>query len=245
MTASRTLPPQAFAPDGSALLVVTRKAVLRLAVPGANVLDRRRLTSPYGQVAVWSATGAVAIAQHTGIDVLGGPRVPVDDAETIAFSGDGTLLAYRFSTGRTACSYPQTGLDVVAPGRPASMVLALGQLRGFAWAPGGHLLAVDAEPAPAPRPRGKRHPWPKRIATGYGMPTRAGDRALRQLVLRAARSLRHGATREVVLSRVRSDYAGIEAARTTAVLKAVARELDKWLHAAGWARIRTLRELSC
>jgi hypothetical protein len=191
------------------------------------------------------AVSGRATARSTRRTGLGGPRVPVDDAETIAYSGDGTLLAYRFSTGRTACSYPQTGLDVVAPGRPASMVLAPGQLRAFAWAPGGHLLAVDAEPAPPPRPRGKRHPWPKRVASGYGMPTRGGDRALREVVLRAARSLRHGATREVVLSRVRSDYPGIEAARTTAVLNAVASELDKWLHAAGWARIRTLRELSC
>ena len=143
----------------------------------------------------------------------GGPRIGVDDAEIIAYSGDGTLLAYRYLDRADACSYPQSGLDVVAPGRPPHVVLAPGdgELRRFAWAPGGHMLAVDLEPAPAPEPRGKRHPWPKRVATDYAMPTRAGDRALRRMVLRAARSLRHGATREAVLARVRRDYSAVEA----------------------------------
>ena len=242
---------QAFAPDGSALVVVTRDAVLRLAVPGGKVLERRRLTSFYGEVAAWSAGGAVAIAQHKAIEVLGRARIPVDDAEIIAWSGDGTLLAYRFSTPRTRCSYPQSGLDVVAPGRPARPVFAPGDgaLGRFAWAPGGHLLAVDAEPAPAPKPRGKRHPWPKRVATAYAMPTHAGDRAVRRVVLRAARSLKRGAPRKDVLIRVRDDYAAVEArldaARETAVRKAAAKELDRWLHAAGWPRLRTLRELAC
>jgi len=147
------LSPQAFAPDGSALLVVTRKDVLRLAVPGASLLERRPLTSLYGQIAVWSASGTIAIAQHHGIDVVGGPRIGVDDAEIIAYSGDGTLLAYRYSTERTACSYPQSGLDAVALGQPPHVVLAPGdgELRRFAWAPGGHSLAVDLEPAPAPK----------------------------------------------------------------------------------------------
>ena len=87
------------------------------------------------------------------------------------------------------------------------------------------------------------------MATDYAMPTRAGDRALRPIVLRAAHSLRHGATGESVLARVRRDYSTVEArvepAGQTAVRKAVAHELDKWLHAAGWARIRALGELRC
>ncbi|WP_028065004.1 hypothetical protein [Solirubrobacter soli] len=243
--------PQAFAPDGSALLVVTRKDVLRLAVPGAKLLERRRLTSFYGQVAVWSATGAVAIAQRGRIEVDGGPRIGVDNAEQIAWSGDGTFLAYRFSTPRTRCAYPQSGLDAVAPGETPRVVLApgAGELRGFAWAPAGHALAVDVEPAPAPAPRGQRHSWPRRVAVHYGMPTRAGDRALRRLVLRAARSLRRDAARATVLARVQSDYEAIAGrygeAADTAVLERLGHELDRWLHAAGWARLGSLREITC
>lgn len=68
-------------------------------------------------------------------------------------------------------------------------------------------------------------------------------------VLRAARSLRRGADRETVLSRVRLDYAKagdrFGEAGDTAVREKVADELDRWLHAAGFEPIEAFDEITC
>ena len=72
---------------------------------------------------------------------------------------------------------------------------------------------------------------------------------MRRLVQRAARALRRGAGREETLRRVRLDYAKVDdrydEAGDTAVRDAVADELDKWLHAAGWERIEAFDEITC
>jgi hypothetical protein len=98
-------------------------------------------------------------------------------------------------------------------------------------------------------PRGKRHPWPRRIARDYAMFSRRGDAAVRRLVVRAARSLRRGAGREAVLSRVRLDYAKVAdryaEALDTAVREAVSDELDRWLRAAGFEPIEAFDEITC
>ena len=243
------LAPQAFAPDGNALLVVTRRDVLGVAVPGGAALGRQPLTSLYGHVAVWGPSGAIAIAQRHRIDVSNGADIGVENASTIAWSGDGQFLAYRYETPRTACSYPRDGLIAAVPGGPSRDVLAPGdgQLKAFMWAPASALLAVDLVPSPT-TPRGTRHPWPKRVATDYAA-SRAGDRALRNIVLRVARSLRRGADPEDVLARAREDYrTAVEHHRETGarpVRAKLADEINHWLHAAGWPRLRSAAELSC
>ena len=67
--------------------------------------------------------------------------------------------------------------------------------------------------------------------------------------MRAARALRRGAGREETLSRVRLDYVKVDErfkeAGDTAVRNALADEIDKWLHAAGWERVDALDEITC
>ncbi len=122
------------------------------------------------------------------------------------------------------------------------------ELRSALWSPVATRLAVSLGPEQT-SPRGKRHPWPRRITRDYAMFSARGDAAMRRIVLRAARSLRRGADRETVLSRVRLDYATAADrfgdAGDTAVREAVADELDRWLHAAGFEPIEAFDEITC
>ena len=72
---------------------------------------------------------------------------------------------------------------------------------------------------------------------------------MRRIVVRAARALRRGAGREETLRRVRQDYVKVDErfkeASDTAVRNALAEEIDKWLHAAGWERVDALDEVTC
>ena len=92
--------------------------------------------------------------------------------------------------------------------------------------------------APRTAHRGKKRPaWPRRIGRDYEMFSRAGNEALRAIIVRAAHMLRHGATRDEVMSMVRREYGNAEArfdeATDTAVCDRFADELDLWLMAAG------------
>ena len=147
----------------------------------------------------------------------------------------------------------QDGLGVAAlGGKPRVLIPPSGREVGdHLWSPDGKTLAVelgDEVPETVER-RGTRHPWPKRIAREYHMSSARGNAAMRRLVQRAARALRRGDGREETLRRVRLDYAKVDdrydEAGDTIVREAVAEELDKWLHAAGWERIEAFDEITC
>ena len=61
-----------------------------------------------------------------------------------------------------------------------------------------------------PDARGKRHPWPKRVAGRYFIHQRGGNTAVRRVLLRVARSLKAGAERETVLAGMRRDMSPIQ-----------------------------------
>jgi hypothetical protein len=67
--------------------------------------------------------------------------------------------------------------------------------------------------------------------------------------VRAARALHRGAGRAQTLGGVSDDLERVavrfDEAHDTAVEEALADELDKWLHAAGFARIESRDEFSC
>ena len=143
-------------------------------------------------------------------------------------------------------SPPAIRLVVAEPGgRPTVLAEAPGS---YTWSPDGTRLALEVTTPPA-EPRRARRPWPRRIGRDFAMFSRAGDRAMRRVVVRAARRLRAGRGREEVLRRVRQDYADAAErfgeAYDTAVGEAVADELDPWLEAAGFERVDALDEITC
>ena len=81
------------------------------------------------------------------------------------------------------------------------------------------------------------------------MLTRAGDAAVRRVIVRAAKGLRQGAGRAKTMQRVRLGLDPIdrryEEAQDTAVQEAIAVEIDRWLHAAGFAGLGATDELDC
>jgi hypothetical protein len=116
----------------------------------------------------------------------------------------------------------------------------------IAW-PGG---AGRDDPSPGPRPaaasaagaaaggaRSNRR-WPRHITTDYQMFSRAGNRAMRAVIRRAAKMLKAGASREEVMRAVAIRFRALEdlysEAGDTAVRDAFGDELDRWLIAAGY-----------
>ena len=81
----------------------------------------------------------------------------------------------------------------------------------------------------------------------YQMFSARGDAAMRRVVLVASRSLKRGASRETALERVRAAYAKVrfKEAYDPAVRDAVADQIDRWLHAAGFSRVEALDEVTC
>jgi len=241
---------QAFAPDGSALAVAQGRAVVRIDVPSGHRTTLLRTGDLPG--VAWSARGQIAITRDRRISVVGVPgiRVATDSTRPALWSSDGQLLRFIISRAPDECSPAQDGVGVAAPGGTPRALVAPGtrELRAALWSPVAAQLAVSLGPEQK-SPRGKRHPWPRRIARDYAMFSRRGDAAVRRLVVRAARSLRRGADREAVLSRVRLDYAKVadryDEALDTAVREAVADELDRWLRAAGFEPIEAFDEITC
>jgi hypothetical protein len=191
------------------------------------------------------------------IGIVGGGlsavRLRVDSLEQTTWSPDASALSYVFGIAPDECSYPRPGLGLVAPGhRPRVLIKPGGsEIRSTAWSPDGRTLAVDLAPdydAQAEQ-RGRRHHWPRRIARDYGMFSRRGNAAMRRIVVRAGRALRHGAGREQTLRLVRKAFeraaSRYREADDTAVRDALADELDKWLTAAGLAPIEAFDEITC
>ena len=249
-TGETYLTEQAFAPDGSAVLVTRGRRVLRVDVPSGRVTPvytSRELLPP----AAWSAAGRIAITTDRRILVPGARSIRVDTRplDPALWSADGGTLRF-FLAQPEACSAPAFGLAVAAPGEAPRILVKPGEheLGSALWSPVAPLLAVDVRDVSEPA-RGKRRPWPKRIARHYSMYTARGDAAMRRLVVRASRSLRRGDGREQVLAQVRLDFARVAGrfagAQDTAVRERLADELDRWLVAAGFEVIEALDEVTC
>ena len=249
-TGETYLTEQAFAPDGSAVLVTRGRRVLRVDVPSGRVTPvytSRELLPP----AAWSAAGRIAITTDRRILVPGARSIRVDTRppDPALWSADGGTL--RFFLGQPeACSTPAFGLAVAAPGETPRILVKPGEreLGAALWSPVAPLLAVDVRDVSEPA-RGKRRPWPKRIARRYSMYTARGDAAMRRLVVRASRSLKRGDGREQVLAQVRVDFARVAGrfagAQDTAARERLADEIDRWLVAAGFEVIEAFDEITC
>jgi hypothetical protein len=241
---------QAFAPDGSALVISQRRRVLRVDVPSGRVTPVYTAREPL-PLAAWSVAGRLAITTEDRILVPGAPALRVESPDPALWSADGGLLRFKVSESPDGCSYPWIGLAVAAPGAaPRTLVEPSERELGAArWSPVAPLLAADVGPEIEEPKRGKRKPWPKRIARDYEMFSRRGNAAVRQIVLRASRSLRRGAGREAVLARVRQDFAEVYERHPeigdTAVRERLGDELDRWLVAAGFEVIDAYDEITC
>jgi hypothetical protein len=240
------LTPQAFSPDAAALVFADERDALRydLATGAVTTLGR-------ADHVAWSPTGQLALVRERSIAVLGsaGVKARSDFFFPPQWSPDGRTLAYAAQFSQGACSDPLLGVAVAAPGgSPRTLVEPSGRgLRGFAWASDGR-LAVDREPDFSSDARGKRHPWPKRVASEYYVIGRGGNAAVRRVLLRVARSLKAGAEREPVLARMRRDMAPIQDrydVDDTIVRDAIAIELDRWLGAAGFEPVEAADEFMC
>ena len=239
------LSPQAFAPDATALVVGSGTRVLRIDVPSGAATTLK--TSAHDlPSAAWSSNGRIAISSKSGIGVMGMPglRFHNDALETALWSGDGSTLRYVIAASQ-ACGAGSEGVGLFVPGGSHRVLVADG-VENSLWAPAGTRLAVDATTI-TPEKRGKRHPWPKSVPHDYAMFSARGNAAMRRIVLLAARSLKRGASRETTVERVRTAYGKVrfKEAGDTAVREAVADQIDRWLHAAGYERIEALDEITC
>jgi hypothetical protein len=252
------LDPQAFAPDASALLVGSRRRVLRVDV--ASGAQSELFRSRYTDDEVSVAWGAGRVAVRTGssrIELLGSPpvqaRLPVARVDAMLWNPDGSALAYAFRARVRRCEPARYGVGLLdAVGAPRPLLPPTGSDVGaVAWSPDGQRIAVELgkDYAAELERRGRRHPWPKRIARDYEMFSRRGDAAMRRIVLHVSRALRRGAGRAEAMRIVSTEYERVakrfSEARDSAVGEALADEVSKWLRAAGFAEIDALEELEC
>ena len=253
-----TVHAQAFAPDNSALLVGSGPRVLRVDLPSAaQSLVLRASHAKDRPIVVWGASGSVAAtADHHRIRVFGPSpadvRLPVSSIDSMRWSPDGSALAYIYELAtQQRCVGPRYGLSLLVPGaapRPLLPPTFTALIRAI-WSPDGGRLAVQVgyDGTPEPEHRGRRHPWPKRIARDYGMFTRRGNAAMRRIVVHAARALRRGAGRATTMVLVSDEYLRVakrfQESEDTAVQEPLAVELSKWLRAAGFRGIDGLDEL--
>jgi hypothetical protein len=248
---------QAFAPDGSALLVADDTRVLRVDLPSGNRSVVLHAPQPaIGVAAAWGPGGQVAVVHDDRIRISGSPevRVPAFSIDGVSWGGDGNALAYVFAVAsRWSCGPSSYGVGLLSPAAaPRNLVAPSGAaVRAAVWSPDGQTLAVDQDRdfAAASEHRGKRRPWPRRIARDYAMFSRRGDAAIRRIVLHASRALRRGAGRAETLGGVSDELERVakrfDEAHDTAVEEAIAGELDKWLRAAGFETIESRDEFSC
>src|SRR3954471_515593 len=76
------------------------------------------------------------------------------------------------------------------------------QVRAWAWSPDGREVAVGLGADPGKRHA--RHPWPHGIPRSFEMFSRAGDAAVRAVVVRVATGLRQGAGHARTMQRLRT-----------------------------------------
>jgi hypothetical protein len=253
--------PQAFAPDDSVLLVGSGARILRVDLrSGLRSAVLRSAHAEDRPKAAWGASGSIAVSldDDTRLRVLGQAPAEVRPrhgfVDNLRWSPDGGALSYEvIQRPRLRCGSPRYGLSLLAPGATARTLLPLtgAEPKRAVWSPDGRRLAVMLEKdwAAELERRGKRHPWPKHVRRDYAMFSRRGDAAIRRVVLRAARALRRGASREATMRLVSIAYERVakrySEAQDSAVEEALAVELSKWLRAAGFAEIDGLIELEC
>jgi hypothetical protein len=79
--------------------------------------------------------------------------------------------------------------------------------------------------------------------------TRGGDAAIRRVMVRVATALKRGASRDTALSRLRLGMATVQErydeTDDTAVRDAIAVEIDRWLHAAGFGPVESADDIMC
>lgn len=164
---------QAFAPDGSALVVTDAARLLLISLPSgkATVLLRTGEFDDDQPRAAWGQTGRIAVRTRERLRVIGDPAVDLamgsDSPALILWNPDGTALTYAYDTANGDCSPPQ-GLGMVVPGQPPSVLVPTSdrKLKALAWSPDGRTLAVElaAEAAAAREHRGRRGRWPATVA---------------------------------------------------------------------------------
>ena len=210
-----------------------------------------------GAVAAWGPGGQVAVTHDDRVRFVGmaagEARLRGSSSMTRVWNRDGSALTYALTVpSRYSCGPGRYGVGLLAPGgAPRTLVAPSGApVRAAVWSPDGQTLAVDQDRdfTAASELRGKRHPWPRRIARDYEMFSRRGDAAIRRIVLHASRELRRGAGRAETLGGVSDELERVakrfDEAHDTAVEEALANELDEWLHAAGFARIESRDEFT-
>jgi hypothetical protein len=238
-----------FAPDGRSFLIDDGPELLRVdvATGEATTLVRAGLEFETPQAA-WSSTGRIAVDTGSRHLLLGRRTValplPRDTWGSLEWTPDGSALSYDFSGPSTGCNWPPLGIGVLTPGGARHVLLApTYRLVDHAWSPDGGSLALDLIDPPVPRGH-----WPKRIPRDYAMESPRGNAAMRRVVRRAARALRHGATRERAMGYA-ADGLRLVLRRyrvyDSEVVDLVADAIDPWLHAAGYERIESLDELDC
>ena len=240
---------QLFAPDGRSFLIDDGPRLLRVDVTTSEATTLVRAGHKWETPqAAWSSTGRIAADTGSRHLLLGRPTVtlplPRDTWDSLEWTPDGSALSYDFSGPTTGCNWPPLGIGVLTPGGAPRVLLApTYRLLDHAWSPDGRSLALDFTDPTVPRGH-----WPTRIPRDYAMETPRGNAAVRRVVRRTARALRHGASRERAMG-----YAG-DGLRPvlrryhvydSEVVDLVADALDPWLHAAGYDRIEALDELDC
>ena len=253
--------PQAFARDDTALLVASAARVARVDLPSGAQSEVVRLRHAHDRPeAAWAASGSVAVSldDDTRLRLLGPApaevRPPHGFVDGMRWSPDGGALSYEvIARPRLRCGSPRYGLSLLVPGAAPRPLLPLSGAEPSTaiWSPDGRRLAVklEADWAAAVERRGRRHPWPRHIRRDYEMFSRRGDAAIRRIVVRAARALRRGASREATMRLVSIGYERVakrySEAEDSAVGEALAVELSRWLRAAGFAEIDGLDEMDC
>jgi hypothetical protein len=240
---------QPFAPDGSAVLVASGSALVRIDLAsGAGEVVLRSESQYDPPAAVWSATGRIAVSTSDWARVLDSPPLELPPAlheqGSPSWDPEGTTLAYLFESDTAACGPSPVGLGTVIPGQAPRILIAPSyqELWGLAWSPDGRSLAVELG-----KPLKATHHWPKHVDRDYAM-GRRGNTAMRRVVLQATRALRHGAGRDEALTGASNGMRRVLKhfhVYDTMIVESVAVALDGWLRAAGYPVIDALDELDC
>jgi dipeptidyl aminopeptidase/acylaminoacyl peptidase len=248
----RSLSPQGFSPDGSALAVRSDRQVIRIDVATGATGVVATLPDANWSAPAWGLTGAIAVTGDRQVRLMGAASgdLPVGDPiDPALWSPDGSRLTFTRWVTSGRCFDGRATLATVAPGSVPRSVLKPTEapIRGWAWSADGQQLAVSLGDDPGKR--GTRHDWPRHIPRSYEMLTRTGDSAVRAVIVRVTTGLRRGAGRAKSMERLRTGLERVgrhrAEAQDSAVQEAVAVVIGRWLRAAGFKGIGSLDELDC
>jgi WD40 repeat protein len=245
-----SLSEQAFSSDGTALVIKANDQVMRFDVASGALTTLAALPRGSWDPPAWSSSGPIATSADRVL-LFGAPLAEINSAHPdlpVLWTPDGTQLTYMQWQYPGQCADPRASLRTVPPGSATQTLFTTSaRIKAWAWSSDGQHVAVAL--ARDPNKRGKRRPWPRHISRRFEMLTRAGDAAIRRVIMRAANGLRHGAGRAKTMQRVRLGLDPIDRrydeAQDTAVQEAIVVEIDRWLHAAGFAGLGAADELDC